>query len=66
MEGDTLVKLQRKFSKIIYLIIDEMSMIGRKMLGEVNKQFRQALPASQKKCSVDAPVFHLAISGISL
>ena len=44
LEGERLNKLQQSFSDIKYVIIDEMSMVGRKTLGQVDRRLRQAFP----------------------
>ena len=44
LEGERLTKLQQAFSEVKYLIIDEMSMVGRKIFGQVDKRLRQAFP----------------------
>ena len=44
LEGERLTKLQHSFSTIKYIIIDEMSMVGRKTLGQVDRRLRQAFP----------------------
>jgi len=44
LEGERLTKLQQSFSDVKYLIIDEMSMVGRKTLGQVDRRLRQAFP----------------------
>ena len=44
LEGERLNKLQQSFSHIKYIIIDEMSMVGRKTLGQVDNRLRQAFP----------------------
>ena len=44
LEGETLTKLQQIFSEVKYLIIDEMSMVGRKTFGQIDRRLRQALP----------------------
>ena len=36
LEGERLTKLQQSFSEVKYLIIDEMSMVGRKTFGQVD------------------------------
>ena len=43
-EGERLNKLQQLFSATRYIIIDEMSMVGRKTLGQVDRRLRQAFP----------------------
>jgi hypothetical protein len=42
LEGERLTKLQQSFSEVKYLIIDEISMVGRKTLGQVDRRLRQA------------------------
>ena len=42
--GERLTKLQQAFSEVKYLIIDEMSMVGRKIFGQVDRRLRQAFP----------------------
>ena len=44
LEGERLTKLQLSYSEVKYLIIDEMSMVGRKTLGQVDRRLRQAFP----------------------
>ena len=44
LEGERLTKLQQSFSEIKYVIIDEMSMVGRKIFGQVDRRLRQAYP----------------------
>ena len=44
LEGERLNKLQQSFADIKYIIIDEMSMVGRKILGQVDRRLRQAFP----------------------
>ena len=44
LEGEQLQQLQQSFSGVDYLIIDEMSMLGRKLFGQVDKRLRQAFP----------------------
>ena len=44
LEGERLTKLQQAFSQVKYLIIDEMSMVGRKTFGQVDRRLRQAFP----------------------
>ena len=46
LEGDRLKSLQSTFEGVQYLITDEMSMVGRKMFGRVDKRLRQAFPHS--------------------
>ena len=42
--GERLTKLQQAFSEVKYLVIDEMSMVGRKIFGQVYRRLRQAFP----------------------
>ena len=52
LEGERLTKLQQAFSEVKYFIIDEMSMVGRKIFGQVDRRLRQAFPHhSQGGCS---------------
>lgn len=44
LEGERLQRLQDKLSSVKYLIVDEMSMVGRKIFGEVDSRLRQAFP----------------------
>ena len=44
LEGDRLNQLQQSLSAITYIIIDEMSMVGRKVLAQVDRRLRQAFP----------------------
>ncbi len=44
LEGDRLHQLQQALSPMKYLIIDEMSMVGRKTLGQVDRHLRQIFP----------------------
>ena len=44
LEGNHLHELQQSFHGIRYLIIDEISMVGRKVFGQVDRRLRQAFP----------------------
>ena len=44
LEGERLHSLQQTFAEVRYIIIDEMSMVGRKLFGQVDKRLRQAFP----------------------
>ena len=44
LEGEHLIKLQQSLANMRYLIIDEMSMVGRKLFGQVDQRLRQAFP----------------------
>ena len=44
LEGNRLHELQQSFHGIRYLIIDEISMVGRKVFGQVDRHLRQAFP----------------------
>jgi len=44
LEGDRLQQLQQALSTTRYIIIDEMSMVGRKMFGQIDRRLRQAFP----------------------
>ena len=42
LEGEQLQQLQQGFSGVDYLVIDEMSMLGRKLFGQVDQRLCQA------------------------
>ena len=44
LEGEHLNRLQQLLARMEYLIIDEMSMVGRKMFGQVDRRLRQVFP----------------------
>ena len=44
LEGECLLRRQDTLSAMTYLIIDEMSMVGRKIFGQVDSRLRQILP----------------------
>ena len=44
LEGRRLCQLQHSLADMEYLIIDEMSMVGRKLFGQIDKRLRQAFP----------------------
>jgi ATP-dependent DNA helicase PIF1 len=44
LEGDALRQLKETLAEVAYIIIDEMSMVGRKMFGQVDQRLRQAFP----------------------
>lgn len=44
LEGTSLHRIQEALSTMTYLIIDEMSMVGRKIFGQIDTRLRQALP----------------------
>ena len=46
LEGERLNRIQQSLSTIDYLIIDEMSMVGRKMFGQIDRRLRQVFPIS--------------------
>ena len=56
LEGSHLNEMQQKLSSMRYLIIDEMSMVGRKIFGQVEKRLRQLFPHNPENvfggCSV--------------
>jgi ATP-dependent DNA helicase PIF1 len=47
--GESLKKLQEKLEGIKYIIIDEKSMVGRRMLGMIDIRLRQAFPEYNNK-----------------
>lgn len=44
LEGNRLHTLQQLLSGVKYIIIDEMSMVGRKIFGEIDRCLRQVFP----------------------
>lgn len=44
LQGEQLHNLQQAFSGVKYLIIDEISMVGRKMFAKIDSRLRQAFP----------------------
>lgn len=44
LEGKLLKTLQESLGTVDYLIIDEMSMVGRKMFGQLDRRLRQVFP----------------------
>lgn len=44
LEGKRLQTMQQALAGVDYIIIDEMSMVGRKMLGQVDRRMRQLFP----------------------
>ena len=44
LEGDCLHQMQQSLASMDYLIIDEMSVVGRKIFGQVDKSLRQVFP----------------------
>ncbi len=57
LDGSRLHTIQQTLKDIDYLIIDEMSMVGRKLFGQVDRRLRQAFPhRSEENCLEDVPV----------
>ena len=50
LEGEHLSKLQQSLESMQYMIIDEISMVGRKLFGQVDRRLRQIFP--QHSCEV--------------
>ena len=44
LEGKRLHNMQETLASVEYIIIDEMSMVGRKMFGQVDRRLRQVYP----------------------
>ena len=49
LNGERLKKLQKKLEGVSYLIIDEKSMVGRRMLALIDMRLRQAFPQKQNQ-----------------
>ena len=45
LQGESLIKLQQYLNGVTYIIIDEMSMVGRKFMGQIDRRLRQAFPS---------------------
>ena len=52
LEGNRLKQLQERLQNIIYLIIDEKSMVGRRMLAVIDMRLRQAFPENKNTALV--------------
>ena len=46
LSDDTLFEFQKAWSGVAYLLVDEVSMVGQKLLGKVDSRLRQAFPTS--------------------
>ena len=44
LQGERLHQMQQSLANMEYLIIDEMSMVGRKLLGQIDQRLRQVFP----------------------
>lgn len=44
LEGERLHRIQQKLASLRYVIIDEMSMVGRKIFGQINCRLKQVFP----------------------
>ena len=44
MEGQRLHTLQESLAGVRYIVLDEMSMVGRKLFGQMDRRLRQAFP----------------------
>jgi hypothetical protein len=49
LDGNRLKQLQERLQNVIYIIIDEKSMVGRRMIGIIDIRLRQAFPESKDK-----------------
>lgn len=49
LDGNRLKQLQERLQNVIYLIIDEKSMVGRRMLAVIDMRLRQAFPENKNK-----------------
>ena len=61
LEGETLHTLQQDLANMRYLILDEMSMVGRIMFGQVDLRLRQVFPhhAAPACCLETLDSYHL-------
>ena len=44
LEGEHLKRLQQSLESMQYMIIDEVSMVGRKLFGQVDRRLGQVFP----------------------
>ena len=44
LEGNRLHLLQQQLSSVTYVIVDEMSMVGRRLFGQIDRRLRQVFP----------------------
>lgn len=44
LEGNRLHQIQQQLSSVKYIIIDEMSMVGRRLFGQIDRRLRQDFP----------------------
>ena len=49
LEGKRLQTIQQTLSGVDYIIVDEMSMVGRKIFGQVDRRLRQVFPARSEE-----------------
>ena len=49
LQGEHLHQLQQSLANMEYLIIDEMSMVGRKTFGQVDTRLRQCFPSRSEQ-----------------
>ena len=49
LEGKRLQTIQQTLSDVKYIIIDEMSMVGRKVFGQIDRRLRQVFPHGCKE-----------------
>ena len=52
LEGEHLHRIQQSLANMEYLIIDKMSMVGRKTFGQVDKRLRQVFPHRSDQSAV--------------
>ena len=62
LEGNRLQQLQQAMSSIRYIIIDEMSMVGRKVFGQIDNRLAKPSPIMLRKCLVDVHCCSLGTS----
>jgi len=48
LNGQTLIDMQKKLSKVDYIIIDEYSMLGQKNFGWIDRRCRQLMLLENK------------------
>lgn len=62
LQGEKLHKMQESLALMKYLIIDEISMVGRKMFGQTDRRLRQVFPHQGDQILGGCSLYFLEIS----
>ena len=57
LTGDRLLSLQQRFTGVKYIMIDEKSMVGRKLFGKSDRHLRQAFPTNAENLLGNSSAF---------